>query len=114
PQGAAVAREPLVAVERTDPDTGSTGWRPEPERPLAGLRVLDLTRVLAGPAATRMLASLGADVLRIDPPGWDEPGVVPDMTIGKRTATLDAQDPDGFRRLVALLEDADVIVHGYR
>ena len=114
PQGAAVAQEPLVAIQATDPDAMQTTWDPSPERPLAGLRVLDLTRVLAGPVATRLLASLGADVLRIDPPDWDEPGVVPDMTIGKRTARLDARDPADRARLLALLADADVLVHGYR
>lgn len=114
PQGAAVAREPLVAAAATDADSLASAWRPDPERPLAGLRVLDLTRVIAGPVATRVLAALGADVLRVDPPGWDEPALVPDMTLGKRTASLDAQDPDGLRRLEALVAGCDVIVHGYR
>ncbi|RIV29254.1 hypothetical protein D2Q93_01420 [Alicyclobacillaceae bacterium I2511] len=50
------------------------------ERPLTGLKVLDLTRVLVRPVATRLLAGFGAEVLRINPPGWDEPGVVPEMT----------------------------------
>ncbi len=114
PQGAAVAGEPLVALEETDADAVETTWDPSPERPLAGLRVLDLTRVLAGPVATRLLAGLGADVLRIDPPDWEEPGVVPDMTIGKRAARLDAGDPADRDRLLALLAGADVLVHGYR
>lgn len=115
PQGSAVAAEPLVHRERTaTQDAAPARWRPSPERPLAGLRVLDLTRVLAGPVATRLLAGLGADVLRIDPPGWDEPGVVPEMTIGKRTARLDAREPAGHDRLLGLLAGADVLVHGYR
>jgi hypothetical protein len=115
PQGAAVATEPLVAIEhQTAPDAAETRWDPSPASPLAGLRVLDLTRVLAGPVATRLLAGLGADVLRIDPPGWDEPGVVPDMTLGKRAARLDARDPAGRETLLALLAGADVLVHGYR
>src|SRR5690606_35019655 len=114
PQGAAVAREPLVAVERTDPGPDRSAWAPSADRPLHGLRVLDLTRVLAGPAATRVLAGLGADVLRIDPPTWDEPAIVPDMTLGKRAARLDARDPGGLDRLRQLLADADVFVHGYR
>jgi hypothetical protein len=116
PQGAAVAREPLVATERTDPsmDAASARWRPTPARPLAGLRVLDLTRVLAGPVATRLLAGLGAEVLRIDPPGWDEPGVVPEMTIGKHAARLDAHDPGDREQLLELLAEADVLGSGYR
>lgn len=113
-QGVAVASERLVAITTGAPDAGPSRWDPSPMRPLAGLRVLDLTRVLAGPVATRLLAGLGADVLRIDPPGWDEPGVVPDMTLGKRTARVDARDPAGRETLLGLLAGADVLVHGYR
>ncbi len=56
---------------------------------VAGVKVLDLTRVLAGPAATRFLAGYGADVLRIDPPDWNEPAIEPEVTLGKRCARLD-------------------------
>ncbi|MEO1533559.1 MAG: CoA transferase, partial [Pseudomonadota bacterium] len=68
-------------------------------RPLAleGLRVLDLTRVLAGPVATRFLAGFGAQVLRIDPPDWNEPGVEPEVTLGKRCAGLDLRSKAGRR-----------------
>ena len=113
PQGRAVAAEPLVWCERT----GAAPTIPadiDPARPLAGLRVLDLTRVFAGPVCTRVLAGLGADVLRIDPPSWDEPGVVPEMTLGKRCARLDAGTPGGRAHLASLLQEADVFVHGYR
>jgi crotonobetainyl-CoA:carnitine CoA-transferase CaiB-like acyl-CoA transferase len=78
------------------------------------LRVLDLTRVLAGPVATRFLAGYGAQVLRIDPPGWDEPGVIPEVTLGKRCARLDLRDADGRRVFERLLSQADILVHGYR
>ena len=112
PQGIAVAAEPLVAV-----DVGETG-RPFPagvvERPLAGVRVLDLTRVLAGPVATRVLALLGADVLRVDPPSWNEPSVAPDTTLGKRCTHLDADEVEDRAELMALLAEADILVHGYR
>jgi hypothetical protein len=112
PQGQAVAAEPLldsVATAGERPD-----WPLRRDRPLAGLRVLDLTRVLAGPIATRFLAGFGAEVLRIDPPWWDEPGVVPDVTAGKRCARLDLRDPQGRATLERLLAAADVLVHGYR
>lgn len=84
------------------------------ERPLAGVRVLDLTRVLAGPVSTRFLAAYGADVLRIDPIDWDEPGVVPEVTLGKRCARLDLRASGGRDTLLGLLREADVMVHGYR
>ncbi|MFN6119233.1 MAG: CoA transferase [Actinomycetes bacterium] len=112
PQGRAVATEPLV--HRSVGSSGEPG-RPGPaHRPLGGVRVLDLTRVLAGPVATRFLAGFGAEVLRIDPPEWDEPAVVPEVTLGKRCARLDARTDDGRAHLRRLLADTDVLVHGYR
>ncbi len=98
PQGQAVQQEPLLAWQAHpqpgQPFSFSTGaWQPSAQRPLKGLRVLDLTRILAGPAATRWLAGHGAEVLRIDPPGWEEPGTVPEVTLGKRCARLDLRAP---------------------
>lgn len=113
PQGRAVMAEPLFHVMATDRAVPSP-WTPTPSRPLAGLRVLDLTRVLAGPVATRLLAGYGADVLRIDPPAWDEPGVIPEVTLGKRCARLDLEDGTARRRFEALLSQADILFHGYR
>ncbi|WP_312171021.1 CoA transferase [Microbacterium sp.] len=79
--------------------------------PLAGIRVLDLTRVIAGPVCTRTLALLGADVLRIDPPTLPEPEWQHlDTGHGKRSTVLDARS-SGFRDL---LDSADVVVLGYR
>jgi len=114
PQGAAVAAEPLVAMTLSEGVEHVGGWRPSPERPLAGIRVLDLTRVLAGPVATRFLAGYGASVLRIDPPGWDEPGVIPEVTLGKRCARLDLGRTEDRAIFEGLLSTADVLVHGYR
>ncbi|MFE5618532.1 CoA transferase [Streptomyces sp. NPDC056470] len=108
-QGREVAARPLLTRERLD-DTAPAGKR----RP-GPLRVLDLTRVLAGPVATRTLALLGADVLRIDPPGSPElPDQHADTNIGKRTAALDLDRPADRRALDALLDEADVLVTGYR
>lgn len=113
PQGRAIADEPLAHIESFSsaplPDRGAT-----PARPLAGVRVLDLTRVLAGPVASRFLAGFGADVLRIDPPDWDEPGVVPEVTLGKRCARLDIKTAAGRATFEGLLSQADVMLHGYR
>lgn len=112
-QGESVSREPLVAAHATT-DCSNAAHCLRPERPLQGIRVLDLTRVLAGPVATRFLAGFGADVLRIDPPVWDEPGVVPDVTLGKRCARLDLRNPRERSVFLDLLRRADVLVHGYR
>jgi len=114
PQGTAVQREPLL--DWRDGSARVGGDQPDitPERPLSGLRVLDLTRVIAGPVATRFLAGLGAEVLRVDPPGWNEAAIVPNMTLGKRAARLDARTPEGRDRLRELISTADVLVHGYR
>ena len=112
PQGAALQRQPLVLRE-TSPAPPAR-WSPSPGRPLRGLRVLDLTRVLAGPVATRMLAALGATVLRIDAPDWDEPGVVPEVSVGKLCARLDLKTPHGLQDFIELLAHADVFVHGLR
>jgi hypothetical protein len=114
PQGMAVASEPLIAFSAVAASFGPSSWRIEEARPLAGLKVLDLTRVLAGPVATRFLAGYGADVLRIDPPAWDEPGVVPEVTLGKRCARLDLETQTGREAFESLLAQADVLVHGYR
>jgi crotonobetainyl-CoA:carnitine CoA-transferase CaiB-like acyl-CoA transferase len=112
-QGQSVAAEPLLAMDSFT-DSNELAWSPKPDRPLDGVRVLDLTRVLAGPVATRFLAGFGAEVLRIDSPTWDEPGVVPEVTLGKRCARLDLRNAADRRRFIQLLSQAHVLVHGYR
>lgn len=115
PQGSAVKQEPLIDLQEHQASPDLAGALPmAPERPLDGIKVLDLTRVLAGPVATRILAGYGAQVLRLDPPVWDEPGVVPSVTIGKRCARLDLRSSTGRALFVKLLSQADVLVHGYR
>ncbi|MDX3452641.1 CoA transferase [Streptomyces sp. ME02-8801-2C] len=115
-QGRAVATEPVVRIESGD--TGDDTWKPTPGRPLAGIRVLDLTRVISGPMGTRFLAACGAEVLRLDRPGSDESSGVfgrgSDIMLGKRWALLDVRTPDGRERFLELLAEADVLVHGYR
>ncbi|WP_415403312.1 CoA transferase [Tateyamaria sp. SN3-11] len=108
PQGRAVAREPLISWQDTAEATKRV------PQTLDGLRVLDLTRVLAGPVATRLLAGFGANVLRIDPPDWHEPGVEPEVTVGKRRAGLDLRKMADRSVFEGLMRDADVVVHGYR
>jgi crotonobetainyl-CoA:carnitine CoA-transferase CaiB-like acyl-CoA transferase len=111
PQGQAVASLPLLdsiagraAARRTGAANGATG-----------VRVLDLTRVIAGPVATRTLAAWGAAVLRVDSPHLPEiPAQALDTLPGKRSAVLDFAEPSGRAQLEALLSQADVLVQGYR
>jgi len=113
PQGSAVQQEPLIAQQASDA-APTPDWPLSPARPLLGVRVLDLTRIIAGPVATRFLASLGATVLRIDPPNWQEPTLEEDITYGKRCARLDLKSRAGREQLCQLLQHSDVLVHGYR
>ncbi|GAA2424854.1 CoA transferase [Streptomyces macrosporus] len=110
PQGAAVAGLPLVGRERLD------GAPPLPlPAPPDGPRVLDLTRVIAGPVATRTLALLGADVLRIDSPDLPESADAhADTGFGKRSTLLDLASRSGRRTFEELLSAAHVVVTGYR
>jgi len=114
PQGKSVASEPLIAWQKNAQENGASFVVRTASRPLEGLKVLDLTRVIAGPVATRTLASMGANVLRIDPEYWDEPGLYEDLTIGKRCAHLDLKSASGKEKFLQLVIDADVIVHGLR
>ena len=83
--------------------------------PLTGVRVLDITRVIAGPTATRLLGAYGADVLRIDPPGFAEvPALLPESTRAKRRATVDLRTAEGHDALTTLVTQADVVVCGLR
>ena len=113
PQGQAVNAEPLIQLADNSRQNAKP-WQGSVAQPLAGVKVLDLTRVLAGPIASRFLAGLGADVLRIDPPTWNEPGVVPEVTLGKRCARLDLHDKTDRAVFESLLKDADILLHGYR
>lgn len=112
PQGMALANEPVCLRE------GQRSRRPvpgEPDAPLSGIRVLDMTRVIAGPTGARHLAAFGADVLRIDPPGFrDVTALLPVTTRGKRCAALDLADAGQRKSWEKLLTEADILIHGYR
>ena len=114
PQGLLVQSQPLVLHEQVAVSMSEDARAIDRARPLAGLKVLDLTRVLAGPVAGRFLAGYGANVLRIDPPGWDEPGVIPEVTLGKRCAGLDLREEADREVFADLLRQCDVLLHGYR
>jgi crotonobetainyl-CoA:carnitine CoA-transferase CaiB-like acyl-CoA transferase len=114
--GRALAQESLVEVDLPASAVAATRNRTaETELPLTGIRVLDLTRVIAGPVATRALALLGAEVLRLDPPQLPE---LPIQHIetgqGKWSALLDLTTPGGLSRVNELLDTADILITGYR
>jgi crotonobetainyl-CoA:carnitine CoA-transferase CaiB-like acyl-CoA transferase len=120
PMHSAATNGPWISLLRPVGLSGSpraSTWAPstDPHRPLAGLKVLDLTRVIAGPAATRLLGALGADVLRIDPPALPElTDAFVDMGFDKRSAEASLDDPDALTAVRGLARTADVIVTGYR
>lgn len=109
-QAQQAASVPLLSIDNIAART------PVPSSPQQGRpRVLDLTRVIAGPVATRTLAYLGCDVLRIDNPAMPElPVQHVDTGADKRSALLDLREPEALHRLHELLSTADVLVTGYR
>ena len=113
PQAKALAALPVITFEKIG-EAAPKPW-PAGDRPLAGLRVLDLSRVIAGPVAGRTLAAHGADVMLISSP--DLPAI-PWLTIdtgrGKLSAFLDLKREDGRNQMKALLADADIFSQGYR
>ena len=91
---------------------------PEPmpagERPLDGIRALDLTRTLAGPTCARTLAEHGADVLMVTAKGLPQlPQTLIDTNHGKRSTYLDLKNPQDNAKLKELIRDADVFSEGY-
>jgi crotonobetainyl-CoA:carnitine CoA-transferase CaiB-like acyl-CoA transferase len=115
PQSAAVAREPLVAIERIG-DAAPLVLPPLPRdaRPLEGLRVLDLTRILAGPVGGRTLAAYGADVLLVNAPHLPNIEAIIDTSRGKLSALADLRSAEGRAGLLEVLSDAHVFIQGYR
>src|SRR3954469_22823375 len=113
PQAAAVASLPLMEIIKI----GDSAPEPLPdgERPLSGIRVLDLTRVLAGPTCARTLAEHGADVLKITAPHLPNLGYQEfDTGHGKLSAHLDLREQRDVDILRRLVRDADVFSQGYR
>jgi hypothetical protein len=113
PQGRAIADWPVVRITKI----GEA--RPEPlpdgDRPASGVRVVDLTRVLAGPTCAKTIAEHGADVLHVTAPHLDRTGPFDIETgIGKRQASIDLNVPEQAEAMSALIGEADVFSQGYR
>ncbi|EXJ66289.1 uncharacterized protein A1O5_10441 [Cladophialophora psammophila CBS 110553] len=119
-QGKANADTGLYNVyPRRDPSLRAGWWKDSPltsvRRPLAGLKVVEFTRVIAGPAIGRGLAELGASVMRVTSPNLaDFSGLQPDLNWGKWNCHLDLKKEEDRSKLRELLLDADVVINGYR
>ncbi|KAI0683087.1 CoA-transferase family III [Earliella scabrosa] len=114
PQGRALANTPPVSVTRVG-DAPKRQVRDTPARPLDGIRVLDLTRVLAGPVCGRTLAAHGADVLWVTSPQLPAlPNLDVDTSRGKRTTQLDLTSLADHQKLADLVKEADVFLQAYR
>ena len=113
PQGEALHLVPPVSIKRI----ADSPIEPIPlrARPLAGVRVLDLTRVLAGPTCGRTLASHGANVLKVNSPNLPSvPPFVIDTGHGKRSTFLDLNDEKDHKHLKLLVLSTDIFSQGYR
>jgi crotonobetainyl-CoA:carnitine CoA-transferase CaiB-like acyl-CoA transferase len=113
PQAAAIAALPLMEIIRigdSDPEP-----LPQGNRPLSGIRVVDITRVLAGPTCARTLAEHGADVLKVSAEHLPNLGYQElDTGLGKLSTYLDLRDASDVGKLRGLIRDADVFSQGYR
>jgi crotonobetainyl-CoA:carnitine CoA-transferase CaiB-like acyl-CoA transferase len=113
PQATALEALPLFTIERIG--DGAPNRRPPGGRPLAGVRALDLTRVIAGPVCGRTLAAHGADVMLVS--AAHLPSIEPlvmDTGRGKLSTRIDLRDGDGRAQLRSLAAAADLFVQGYR
>jgi hypothetical protein len=115
PQGLAVAELPLLQIERIG-DAPPRRWPAlaAAQQPLTGLRVLDLTRILAGPVGTRALAAYGADVMLVNAPHLPNISAIADTSRGKLSAHADLRQPADRAAFDAVLRDAHVLVQAYR
>ena len=129
PQAAAVAAQPLVAIEPIGCEQighapiglGQPAAPPLPwpasspdQPPLHGLRVLDLTRILAGPVAGRLLAGFGADVLLVNAPHLPNIAAIADTSRGKRSCLIDLRQPAQRAQFNQLVDGCQVLLQGYR
>lgn len=113
PQAGTLNGQPVVAVEKIA--EGAPMPLPPAQRPLSGLRVLDLTHVIAGPVLARTLAEHGAEVLHVSSPRWPDPlPMIMDTGIGKRSAYLALERAADRETMRGLLARCDVFVQSWR
>ncbi len=114
-QGKAIAAQPLMTFERIG-EAPARAWLPlvPGHRPLTGLRVLDLTRILAGPVCGRTLAANGADVMLVNSPHLPNIDAIAETSRGKLSCHIDLHTDAGRATLKRLAKDCQVFVQGYR
>ncbi|MBV1878736.1 MAG: CoA transferase [Pseudomonadales bacterium] len=115
PQAQALDGQPLITIDKiaeaeVQPLTPISNL----SRPLTGLRVLDLTRILAGPTCGRTLATYGAEVMLVNSPHLPNVENIIDTSRGKYSALIDLNKAEGQQQLLLLANEADIFVQGYR
>lgn len=118
--GRSLARHPVVEVEKQDhaiptPAVAFPPLNPNDKRPLAGVKVVEMTRVIAGPEIGTILAAYGADVIRVNPPHLRDINIMQlSLNAGKRTTLIDLRKPGEVATLKKLVGDCDVFINGFR
>ncbi|EKJ76541.1 hypothetical protein FPSE_03301 [Fusarium pseudograminearum CS3096] len=118
--GKSLAAHPLVNVKSQHqaiptPPVAFPPLDPSDQRPLAGVKVVEMTRVIAGPQIGAILSSFGADVIRVNPPHLPDINIMQlTLNAGKRTIAIDLRKPEEAALIKSLIADADVFIQGFR
>lgn len=118
--GKSLAAHPLVNVKSQHqaiptPPVAFPPLDPSDQRPLAGVKVVEMTRVIAGPQIGAILSSFGADVIRVNPPHLPDINIMQlTLNAGKRTIAIDLRKPEEAALIKSLITDADVFIQGFR
>ncbi|KAF4927471.1 Succinate--hydroxymethylglutarate CoA-transferase [Colletotrichum viniferum] len=118
--GRSLSRHPLVNVQKQEqaiptPPVAFPPLDPKDKRPLAGVKVVEMTRVIAGPQIGTILAAYGADVIRVNPPHLPDINIMQlTLNAGKRTIAIDLRKDEDAAILKSLVSDCDVFIQGFR
>ncbi|KAH9225212.1 hypothetical protein K456DRAFT_1905057 [Colletotrichum gloeosporioides 23] len=118
--GRSLSRHPLVNVQKQEqaiptPPVAFPPLDPNDKRPLAGVKVVEMTRVIAGPQIGTILAAYGADVIRVNPPHLPDINIMQlTLNAGKRTIAIDLRKDEDAAILKSLVSDCDVFIQGFR
>ncbi|KAG8668030.1 hypothetical protein FPOAC2_10209 [Fusarium poae] len=118
--GKSLAAHPLINVKQQHqaiptPPVAFPPLDPSDQRPLAGVKVVEMTRVIAGPQIGAILSSFGADVIRVNPPHLPDINIMQlTLNAGKRTVAIDLRKPEEAALIKSLIAEADVFIQGFR